>query len=500
MVAIFVLECTNCNNLHKFEADYRIKKTKEYKLNKTVSIAGQLSNITYNEYYRLFGISGIKPFSKSIFFKYGLKVWQHTENITDNILLDNLTTCLYKDLEEVAKIKSKVMYLDKNNGIGYDIAALIWSFAYNKMSVPLIFDGRYPTKFNSMVCTVVMLHGIYKLILLRDHPSKTYTKDPEKGNKVASKNLEGIGVRECLKDLKKIRFYGMRLVPNYFLHDDDGCAGGIFEEEFPNDSILEYLDNSHGGKNYGKGVSQDWKIRLKKLFFYALNNSLEDEKLFMAILDNGLQHWLGNHKFCNVEFCKGDKKLDLSKQSHKKLYDKIVKKNDRVKARAGKYVVNLSASFIEALNCSFLVSVPKDNEFRDTYPGRADSTLSRLSTGELWLEPVLEKLETPLCEGSKLFFQGKTLEWLKERENAAKAENKKRKRETKEKTKLRNQQIGKITYYKSKKKSRPKLDPQVQVNCGKCKTGCSSNRCKCRSNNRSCNSKCGCTNCRNVIN
>ena len=126
------------------------------------------------------------------------------------------------------------------------------------------------------------------------------------------------------------------------------------------------MDNSHGGKNLSKGLSQKWKERLKKLFFFALNNCSGDHDVLEQLLLNGHQHWLGNHENCG-EFCKGGTSLDLSKEVHKKLNLKIDKRMRKVRNKSKEYAPNKSSSFIESINSAILTSCSKEKSFVKTY-------------------------------------------------------------------------------------------------------------------------------------
>jgi hypothetical protein len=62
------LFCSTCNKKIDWSGSSKIGKTKVLQVNKSVSLAGQFSSISYNEYLRLFAYARIKPLSEPTYF------------------------------------------------------------------------------------------------------------------------------------------------------------------------------------------------------------------------------------------------------------------------------------------------------------------------------------------------------------------------------------------------------------------------------------------------
>jgi hypothetical protein len=62
------LFCSTCNKKIDWSGSSKIGKTKVLQVNKSVSLAGQFSNISYNEYLRLFAYARIKLLSEPTYF------------------------------------------------------------------------------------------------------------------------------------------------------------------------------------------------------------------------------------------------------------------------------------------------------------------------------------------------------------------------------------------------------------------------------------------------
>jgi hypothetical protein len=79
-------------------------------------------------------------------------------------------------------------------------------------------------------------------------------------------------------------------------------------------------------------------------------------------INNYLLHWCGDHSNCSD--CSGSSYLNLNLKSHTNLYNKIKKGVELFCSNSEKYENNLSNSYVESINRSFLVSCPKTIDYR----------------------------------------------------------------------------------------------------------------------------------------
>jgi hypothetical protein len=75
------LFCSTCNKKIDWSGSSNIGKTKVLQVNKSVSLAGQFSSISCNEYLRFSAFAGIKPLSEPKFHYNNSIVWKNASNI-----------------------------------------------------------------------------------------------------------------------------------------------------------------------------------------------------------------------------------------------------------------------------------------------------------------------------------------------------------------------------------------------------------------------------------
>jgi hypothetical protein len=96
------LFCSTCNKKIDWSGSSKIGKTKVLQVNKSVSLAGQFSSISYNEYFRFFAFSGIKPLSEPKFHDNNSIVWKNASNICEKALKSNKNLYITKTLVSYA--------------------------------------------------------------------------------------------------------------------------------------------------------------------------------------------------------------------------------------------------------------------------------------------------------------------------------------------------------------------------------------------------------------
>jgi hypothetical protein len=262
-----------------------------------------------------------------------------------------------------------------------------------------------------------------------------------------------------------------------YLHDHDGCTKSVIGKKFP--KANELLCNSHFIKNKIKKLNGEWKLRVKKSLFYIIKKS-NDRNECDELIKRYENHFLNNHEFCENCILKDYKITDATHEAIKKIYTELSKKIYQL-------IHGKSTSKVEGVNGAIMHDTPKSTSFPKMYDTKVDGTLSRLSNGELYVEPILKQLKTPI--------NNKSIELLKKldknREKQSLNQSKKEYKNKKYENKARLNNINKSTnkeYYKP----RVHAIENNNENICSCKTGCKNRKCGCFKLGFYCNPRCGC--------
>jgi hypothetical protein len=167
-----LINCKNCN----FQTLWQGSNTVEGKVlqvNKSVSTAGQLSNMSYSQFYRFLGLSGVKPLSKPKFHEDSVKIWEKSSDLATKVLHKNIEYCINGDLFILYKIINSTFNLKHTKYLPFEVLSIIHTFLFGLLFLlDIILDGRYGSKLNSSECTVVCLHPFYNKILFRSNVLK----------------------------------------------------------------------------------------------------------------------------------------------------------------------------------------------------------------------------------------------------------------------------------------------------------------------------------------
>lgn len=429
--------------------------------------------------------------SKQTYTQKAVVLWNQAERLTDRHIKQNITLAINYTLDKITNFISS--YTCVNSIIGedgitypfqqkikisesgeqvnyeyyyyikqipsvdvelpYEVLANIYQFLYPVWHFPVMFDGRYPHRYNALECTGIFIHAHYNLILKRIHKFKERTNpniDIEE-LKMCSKNLEGEALKSGLDELFFTNVYGLYVYISLFIHDQDGSAFKFVEKFFP--YAKEVFGKCHGAKNLVKPITHiGWKLKVKSAFLYCLKNCNGDPVLFIKLLDSYLLHWIGDHTTCTHGEEESTICIDKSTTNGLKLFTKIEKGFNKIKLLAEKFAPNYATSWVETINRVILVGVPKDKDYGKTYAGRVDAQLSRHTIGELWLQEIFSNYDVPLNEGAIEFLlkEEKKIKISLEKEKTKVSKSKKWVR--KNNLKKKHQTKGEV-YYKPKKEN-----------------------------------------------
>jgi hypothetical protein len=155
----FDIKCNSCNKNFKWKSSNLIPNSNILQTNKSVQVSGQLSNISYPEFYRFLSGCNIKT---PKFFEFSNLIFKKSEKICSDNLNDNIDDCINNDLFYISKfihILTTDYTKDKNNKYvnqpsktisEKEILTHIYQYAYGqKYQISMIFDGRYDCKRNA---------------------------------------------------------------------------------------------------------------------------------------------------------------------------------------------------------------------------------------------------------------------------------------------------------------------------------------------------------------
>lgn len=116
--------------------------------------------------------------------------------------------------------------------------------------------------------------------------------------KDAYRNLEKHGLTQILQNIKTTKVYGLNLYILEYVHDADGSARNVVGKFFP--CAIESLCVSHLLKNKTKGLSNEWKLRIKKSILYAFKHASKNDfqHEVAAIFQRYLKHFQNDHSSC----------------------------------------------------------------------------------------------------------------------------------------------------------------------------------------------------------
>src|SRR5690606_9881818 len=139
-----------------------------------------------------------------------------------------------------------------------EIAILIYSFIKDYISLDVCLDGCYPTKRNSLECTVTIISRRTNKPLWIKHVKKARGNTPPNHKDYfygASKCMEGFALESILQNLSQVKIFNtFPIIWATYVHDKDGCARNIISKYMP--QAYEINDANHVAICFGRAITK----------------------------------------------------------------------------------------------------------------------------------------------------------------------------------------------------------------------------------------------------